>query len=517
MSYWLFKIKGWIIILFLLAGCIGCMITPPYSPPMESIESRRTRTYPLPRQSVQSFPQQQVHRQQPKQLQVRQQHVRQHHSPNLQTQQHSGNRQQQSVIQNTPQQNGASLYWNNLLELLGLSAPSGVRSSVNVPIARQPAKPENLSAATKSGNSNPITQAAYQLPQPPQFQNPPNRVRPTASPELYQPWNLENYRVKRSVLNPYRLVADTQETAAFSPNRTTPPAMNYDRLMLLSQYPQTPNSTPTTRITTPEKNSLLHLGQDLAKEFLPSNDRNWSQNHAVLQTAEWKGNLVTVHNIRYSKYETAERYTTQYYDATFDLNDIRTIDLVVVPFRALPRLAHVESSFGFADGRHLGMSIEARYEEGEQYDPIGAGLRQFELIYVFADERDMIRIGTDVNKNDVHIYRLKFEPDEVRAMFVDALQRTNKLAEKPEFYHPLTNSCVTNLITHINKGRPKAIPKEYRTLLPGLMDHYVYDLKLVDTAAKTFQEAKENAKVNWLVEKFGDLEYFSAGIRQNMY
>ncbi|MDR2757071.1 MAG: DUF4105 domain-containing protein [Planctomycetaceae bacterium] len=496
------------IILLLIVGSSGCMTMPPCTPPMESVKSQShpVKTTPAHRQSVHSFRQQQAKQQQIRQQPAKQQQVKQ--QPAKQQQ------QQQWAMQNTSHQNQSSTPWNDLLELLGLSKPLVIPHSLNVPAVQQPSKVKDLSLTAKS---NSITQVAYQLPQPFQSQNVPQitqqPVRPAASPELYQPWNLDNYRVKRSVLNPYRLVSDGQETIA---NRTTPPVMNKDRLVTLSQLPQITNSSLNNQIATQE-NSIFSLGQDLAKEFIPSNNRKWSQNHAVLQTAEWHGDMVTIHNIRYSKYETEERYTTQYYDATFDLNDILTLDLVVVPFRGIPRLAHVESSFGFADGRHVGMSIEARYEEGECYDPIGAGLRQFELIYVFADERDMIRIGTDVNKNDVHIYRLKFAPEEVRAMFVDALQRANKLAEKPEFYHPLSNSCVTNLIKHINKGRPKAIPKEYRTLLPGLMDHYVYDLKLIDTNAKTFQEAKENAKVNWLVEKFGDLEYFSAGIRQNMY
>jgi hypothetical protein len=277
--------------------------------------------------------------------------------------------------------------------------------------------------------------------------------------------------------------------------------------------------TRTGQATTPPKPMfpILDIGQDIRNEFKPSNDRKWVQNHAVLQIAEFRDNMVTIRNVRYSRYESADSYTTQYYDATFNLDDIRTIDLVMVPFQGLTRIAHVESSFGFADGRHIGMSIEARYEEGEQYDPAAAGMRQFELIYVFADERDMIRLATDVNKNDVYIYRLKFEPNEVRVMFVDALQRANKLAAQPEFYHPLTNSCVTNLIAHINKGAPKSVPREYRTLVPGLLDSYMYDLKLVDTSAKSFKETKEMAKVNPLVDRFGDLEYFSAGIRLNRY
>jgi len=376
-----------------------------------------------------------------------------------------------------------------------------------------------------------------------------------ASAELHQPWNLYEFPVRAGDSGtPYRLVSDSQQSGTQQSNtpptaqRTPPPAGALQHLLTpraahqrtpaqRAASQQTAPQTTVAQTTTPQTTApsgtapvgraqsptlasripILGIGRDFLNEFRPSNDRKWSQNHAVLQTATFNGNIVTVHNIRYSRYESAEVYTTQYYDATFNLDDIRTIDLVMVPFQGLDRLAHVESSFGFADGRHIGMSIEARYEEGEKYDPAAAGLRQFELIYVFADERDMIRLATDVNKNDVFIYRLNFEPHEVRTMFVDALQRANKLAAQPEFYHPITNSCVTNLIDHINKGRPRAVPREYRTLIPGLLDSYMYDLKLVTTPAKTFKEAKDLAKVNWLVERYGDLEYFSAGIRQNMY
>ena len=339
----------------------------------------------------------------------------------------------------------------------------------------------------------------------------------TAS-ELHQKWNLNEFPVRSGESgNPYRLVSDTQPKQ----EKTPPPAGGLQKELTPSGNTQ--KTTQTAPVKTQSKDSItrsipiLNIGRNFLDEFRPSNDRKWSQNHAVLPTAEFQGNTVTVRNVRYSRYESAESYTTQYYDATFDLDEIRTIDLIMVPFQGLERVAHVESSFGFADGRQIALSIEARYEEGEKYDPAAAVARQFELIYVLADERDMIRLATDVHKNNVHVYRLNFEPQEVRVMFVDALQRANQLATKPEFYHPLSNSCVTNLITHINKGRPQAIPREYRTLVPGLLDSYFYDLKLVATSAKNFKETKEMAKVNWLVERYGDLEYFSAGIRQNMY
>ena len=361
-----------------------------------------------------------------------------------------------------------------------------------------------------AARQQPIQQAGWTAAVPPS----------QSSTDLYQPWNLSEFPVRANESqSPYRLVSDSQPVAP----RTPPPPGALQRLL---PQPNTNSATratsaraPATQTTTSASRTfpILGIGQALRDEFRPSNNRKWSQNHAVLQTAEFNGNIVTVRNVRYSRYESAEQYTTQYYDATFNLDDIRTIDLVMVPFQGLSQVAHVASSFGFADGRQIGLSIEARYEDGEKYDPAAAGLRQFELIYVLADERDMVRLATDVHKNNVHIYRLNFEPSEVRAMFVEALRRANKLASKPEFYHPLTNSCVTNLIDHINQGRPNAVPSGYRTVVPGWLDLHMYDLQLVSTSAKTFKEAKEMAKVNWLVERYGDLEYFSAGIRQNMY
>jgi hypothetical protein len=399
------------------------------------------------------------------------------------------------------------------------SAPTSLPSAL-------PQYVKNVMAQSPPTQQNSIQQASYTTGQE---QLGTNLSVHTVSSELYQPWNLSEFPVREPAM-PYRLVSDTQPTTPKSappagglqgmltPKRGSP-AMSPSATLQSKAVPaKTPATTPTSTTTSAHQSfPILGIGRGILHELRPSNDRKWSQNHAVLQMAEFRGNIVTIRNVRYSRYTSAENYATQYYDATFNLDDIRTIDLVMVPFQGLERVAHVESSFGFADGRQIGLSIEARYEEGEKYDPGAAGLRQFELIYVLADERDMIRLATDVHKNSVHIYRLNFEPHEVRTMFVDALQRANQLATKPEFYHPLTNSCVTNLIVHINKGRPNAVPREYRTFMPGLLDSYMYDLKLIATSAKTFKETKEMAKVNWLVERYGDLEYFSAGIRQNMY
>ncbi len=259
------------------------------------------------------------------------------------------------------------------------------------------------------------------------------------------------------------------------------------------------------------------IGKKLVGEFRPSNDRVWSANHAVMPSAEFVGNEATIRNVRYSVYRSVQDYTARYYDATFNLDDIRTIDIIEAPFQGTPSLAHVEASFGFADGRHLAVSIEARYEQGESYDPLGSIANQFELIYVVADERDLIRLYTQINKNDVFLYRLRLTPAEVRTVFVATMKRANRLAEHPEFYHAVKNNCATNLIAHINEARPNAIPRDYRSRFPGFIDHLLFDKGLIETSEVDFKKIRESARINWLAEKYGDLEYFSAGIRQQLF
>ena len=307
------------------------------------------------------------------------------------------------------------------------------------------------------------------------------------------------------VVPPERTIsADQQIIGGASPilwegNPYIPQAVNRQ-----SQHPQ---QRPQTRST---------LLQALENEYKPLANRNWIPNHARQATTVRHGDFVTIRNIRNTTYRTATDYTTRYYDATFPLAELTSVDLIEVPFKGLPSVAHVEVSFGFSDGRHLGVSVEARYEVGESYDPLGGVCNQFELIYVIADERDTIRINTDINGNDVYLYRLNLKQQEVQAMFLDMMNRANKLATQPEFYHTVRNNCASNVIAHINKARPNAVPREYRALFPGYLDHLLYDVDMIVTESKTFKEARGLAKINTLAREYGDTEYFSAGIRQNM-
>ncbi len=340
------------------------------------------------------------------------------------------------------------------------------------------------------------------------------------------PEYMEQQPVSERNLSPIRQVTanlPTGETATAPPERTVSAQQqilaNFPEETQSYYFPnaaQTPTPAPSANAKTPPKPRSA-LVQALEKEYKPLTDRNWIPNHSRQATAVRNGDFVTIQNIRNTTYRTATDYTTSYSEATYPLAELASVDLIEVPFKGLPSVAHVEISFGFADGRHLGVSVEARYEVGESYDPLGGVCNQFELIYVIADERDMIRINTDINQNDVYLYRLNLTQQEIQTMFVDIMNRANKLSTQPEFYHTVKNNCTSNIIDHINKSKPNAVPSEYRTLFPGYLDHLLYDVKLVVTEASTFKEARNLAKINSLARQYGDTEYFSAGIRQNLY
>ncbi len=215
--------------------------------------------------------------------------------------------------------------------------------------------------------------------------------------------------------------------------------------------------------------------------LLPSNQRAWRADLAVVPYADFDGDQVTVHNVRDFVYQNDEEFVVNYLDEQFDLNQIETVDFLVVPFKNAPSLAHTMLSFGFRDGRYLGVSVEARLEEGEEYSPIAGALRQYELIYVIATERDLIGRRTRHRAVDVYLYPTKATRVQARALFVDVMKRANKLASEPEFYDTITNNCTSNIVRHINRLQPGRIPFDFRVLLPGYSDQLAHELGLLDT------------------------------------
>ena len=258
----------------------------------------------------------------------------------------------------------------------------------------------------------------------------------------------------------------------------------------------------------------LELASDgpVQRLLAPTNDGPWSPDQAVLPWAEFHDNQVTVHNIRNSCYRTVDDYTVRLYSKTFDLRKLTSIDFIVVPFDDDPAIAHVMLSFGFEDKDYLVSSVEIRKRVGQKYNALNGFFNQYTLMYVLADERDVIWKSTIGYQQEAFLYRTKATPKQAQEMFVDVMRRVNKLVREPEFYNTITNNCTTNVRNHVNHLMPDSVPYDYRVLLPGYSDELAYDLGLIE-AKGSFEETRAAAKINFNAYLYREAPDFSQKIR----
>lgn len=227
----------------------------------------------------------------------------------------------------------------------------------------------------------------------------------------------------------------------------------------------------------------------------PKTNAHYPPEVAQTAYAEFNGDRVTLHNIRNSDYRTVDDFDVRWETREYDLKDIRTLD-VYVNYWGMDAIAHVFVSFGFADGRYLAVSIEYRPEVGESYGTFNGLFKQYEIIYVWADERDIARLRTNYRKEDVYLYRTTLTPDQVRRLFMSMLEKTNQLHEKPEFYNTVTQSCTNTIGNHVIQAKIFDLPFWKRKILTGTVDRRLYEQGILETKGKPFPELRVQSKIN---------------------
>lgn len=248
----------------------------------------------------------------------------------------------------------------------------------------------------------------------------------------------------------------------------------------------------------------------------PSNDRDWQPDVARLPYATIEGDLVTVHNIRNFAYRTETDYTPAYYTKTYDLRDLDSVDLYAIYWMG-PAIAHTIVSFGFGGKDYLAVSIEARKEKNEGYSSIKGFFRQYELIYVAADERDVVRLRTNYRNDppeDVYLYRVQGSPEVARRFFLDYIDTINELTNHPRFYNTLTANC-TNVIWLHARVNPGHVPFSWKILASGYVPEYLYSMGRLGTAVP-FDELRQRGHINRVARAADDAPDFSRKIRAGL-
>ena len=248
----------------------------------------------------------------------------------------------------------------------------------------------------------------------------------------------------------------------------------------------------------------------------PKQDRDWAPEYSRLPYATLNGDLVTIHNIRNFDYRTETDFTPRYYDKTFDLRQLDSVD-VIASYWMGDAIAHIFLSFGFAGKDFLAISIETRRERHESYSTVAGFFKQYELYYVVADERDLIGCGPTTGRirrrTSTSIGHAP-QPDNARRLFLDYIREINSLAEKPEFYNALTTNCTTSILTHtrVNQG---GLPLSWKVLLSGYIPQYLYERAGIDTSLP-LEELKRRSHINAAAQAADDAPDFSQRIRARL-
>jgi Domain of unknown function (DUF4105) len=249
------------------------------------------------------------------------------------------------------------------------------------------------------------------------------------------------------------------------------------------------------------------------QRIAPSNDRIWADDVAQMSTGTVDGNRVTLHNVRNFDWRSNTDYTQRWETRHYELDRLNSVDMIM-SYWSGPAIAHMLISFGFDDGEHVVFSVEIRREKIESFSEIGGFFKEFELSVIATDERDVIRVRTNVRGEDDYLYSLRMPVAAMRSLFLAYIDEANTLVRAPRFYNTITVNCTT-LVYHMMKRIVGYLPLNYRLVFSGYLPEYVYRVGGLDQRY-SLQELRARGRITDRAKKADRSDTFSADIRQGI-
>lgn len=223
----------------------------------------------------------------------------------------------------------------------------------------------------------------------------------------------------------------------------------------------------------------------------PTNTKNWTLGNSKTASIEIVDDKVTIKNFRDADWQnidvsSLENDDSLFKDIQFQLSDIQSLNAVVSHFAPLSEIAHIFILFELKDKTHIGLSVEARKEKGEEYSLSGGLTAKFELIYLLSSYRDLVGLRL-MRKEDVYSYPIKANAEEAQALFKVVAERTNKINKSPELYHLFFKNCTTEIVRLVNQISDNDFPRLTQSFMPGDAGKALFKMDLIDSDESDFK------------------------------
>ena len=246
----------------------------------------------------------------------------------------------------------------------------------------------------------------------------------------------------------------------------------------------------------------------------PSLDRDWTLDQKLLPYSIFSEEEIHIYNIRNITYRNTSDYDVYHYNKTVNISEIQSLYYFVEDLGMFPGFSHTMLSFGFKNGDYIAFSVEIRKKKGDVYGPIKGLFRTYELMYVIADERDVINLRANYRNSTVYSYPINISNENLEKLFISMLERTNNLNKTPEFYNTLTSTCTTNLVEHANLIENHIFFKYHPyILLPGFSDKLLLKRNLINSDIDNIKDLRNEFKINDKAKKAKYYPNFSKIIR----
>lgn len=253
----------------------------------------------------------------------------------------------------------------------------------------------------------------------------------------------------------------------------------------------------------------------------PSNSRAWKPEVAELLDFDLApdGHTITLYNVRNFDWQSETDYHVRWETRQYDLDKLQSVDLVASYWMG-DKIAHTLLSFGFSDGKRVAFSIEIRKEQDEDFTTWGGFFRNYEIVIIAADEKDIIYTRSNARHEDVYIYPLTLSQDNLKSLFLAYVERARALKNAPTWYNSLTYNCTTAMRPLFNSIDPNnSLSLDYRWVVSGYFPNYLYDENKI-SHRYSFDEWHNKAHINPKSNKFSNQNPissadYSALIRQD--